>query len=75
MVALTAVLVVVFGDWRVGIRVFAGVLFAGAGLRLVLPAGKVGMLAVRSRTVDVGLHLAVGLALILLAGSIPDQPT
>ena len=73
-VALAALVVVVLGDWRVGIRMFAGVLFAGAALRLVLPTAKVGMLAVRSRPIDVFMHLTVGFALVVLAGSIPDQP-
>lgn len=72
--ACVALLVVVLGEWRTGIRVFAGVLFAGAAFRLVLPRTKAGMLAVRSRPVDVLMHLAVGGVLLFLATSIPDQP-
>ena len=61
-------------DWRLGVRVVAGALFAAALLRLVLPQKDAGMLAVRHRMIDVGILVAVGGALFILAGSIPDQP-
>ena len=61
-------------DWRLGVRVVAGALFAAALLRLVLPQRDAGMLAVRSRVIDVCLLSVVGGGLFLLAGSIPDQP-
>ena len=61
-------------DWRLGVRVVAGALVAAAMLRLVLPQRDAGMLAVRNRFVDVGLLVAAGGALFILAGSIPDQP-
>jgi len=61
-------------DWRLGVRVVAGALFAAALLRLVLRQRDAGMLAVRHRLVDVGVLVLVGGALYFLAGSIPDQP-
>ena len=71
---MTAIAIVVGGDWRVGVRVLAGGL-AGAGLlRLVLPQRDAGMLAVRHRLVDVVMLTAVAAVLWWLAGSIPDQP-
>lgn len=73
-VACVGVLVVVLADWRIGIRIFAGVLVAGALLRVALPSRDAGMLAVRSKSVDAVLLLGVGAALLLLASSIPDQP-
>ncbi|MFC6696580.1 DUF3017 domain-containing protein [Nocardioides daphniae] len=73
-VILGGILVVVLGSWRVGIRIFAGALVAGAGLRIVLKEQDAGMLAVRSKPVDVGLYLLVGGALATLASVIPDQP-
>ncbi|WP_377324228.1 DUF3017 domain-containing protein [Pimelobacter simplex] len=62
------------GEWRVGLRVVAGGLAAAALLRLVLPEREAGMLAVRHRFLDVGILVGVGIALVLLAGSIPEQP-
>ncbi len=61
-------------DWRLGVRVVAGALFAGAALRLVLRQRDAGMLAVRHRFIDVALLVLVGGALFFLAGDIPDQP-
>ena len=43
-------------------------------MRAVLPAKDAGMLAVRKRWWDCFLLVATGVALIFLAGSIPDQP-
>ena len=63
------------GDWRLGVRVVSGALAAAAALRLVLPQKDAGMLAVRSRWVDVLLLAAVSVGLFVLAANIPDQPT
>lgn len=69
-VAAVAVLVSAFDDWRLGVRMLAGVLGAAALLRLVLPQRDAGMLAVRHRSIDVALLLGVAVALFLLVGSI-----
>ena len=66
--------VAVLSDWRVGVRIMAGGLAVAGLLRLVLPQRDAGMLAVRPRAVDVALFVSVALALVLLAGTIPDQP-
>jgi predicted cobalt transporter CbtA len=66
--------IVTTGSWRVGVRWIAGALIFAAIVRAVLPARDAGMLAVRQRWWDCLLLVAVGVALILLAGSIPDQP-
>lgn len=59
------------GAWRPGAVVMgAGVLLAGV-LRLVLPARRAGLLAVRSRRLDVTLLLGLGAALVVLASSVP----
>ena len=55
-------------------RWIAASLLAAAVLRLVLPARDAGMLAVRRRSVDVALLVVVGLALFVLAATIPNQP-
>lgn len=73
-VVLGGILVVILGPWRVGIRIFAGALAAGAALRVVLKEQDAGMLAVRSKPIDVGLYLVVAASLATLASVIPDQP-
>ena len=78
LLALGGVLVglalVVWEDWRTGVRVVAGSLGFAAACRLVLPTRQAGMLAVRHRAVDVLMLLGVAGALFFLAGDIPNQP-
>ena len=77
---LAAVLVVVavglavgaLGAWRAGALVVGAAVVLAAGLRLVLPARQAGLLAVRSRRLDVALLLALGAALLVLASTVPE---
>ncbi|PVG84751.1 hypothetical protein DDE18_03900 [Nocardioides gansuensis] len=69
-----ALAIVVTGAWRQGIRVMGGALLFGALCRLALGPRDAGMLAVRYKWLDALLLIALGAALIVLAGSIPDQP-
>lgn len=73
-VTLTGIALTAFVDWRIGVRVVAGSLLGLAVLRGLMPTHEAGMLAVRSRPVDVALLTVVGALLIFLAGSIPEQP-
>ena len=73
-VAVVAVGVVAAGAWRTGIRWFGGSLVFAAAVRVGLNARDAGMLAVRSKPIDATILAGVGVALILLASSIPDQP-
>jgi hypothetical protein len=57
--------------WRKGLYVAASALLLGAVLRLVLPARRVGSLAVRAKTIDVVTLLVLGAGLALLAGAVP----
>lgn len=66
--------VVAIADWRLGIRIAGGSLIFGAVSRMLLPAHHAGMLAVRNRWFDAGLLSLLGLAMIVLATSIPNQP-
>jgi len=61
-------------DWRLGVRWIAGALLFAAVVRLVIPAPQAGMLAVRRRSVDVVILVAIGAALWFLSSSIPNQP-
>jgi cation transport ATPase len=62
------------GDWRLGVKWIAGALVFAAVVRLVIPAPQAGMLAVRRRSVDVVILVALGAALWFLSSSIPNQP-
>ncbi len=73
-VTVVGVLLVVLVDWRLGVRVEGGALLGAAALRVLLPEREAGMLAVRHRLFDAGLLTLMGIVLIVLAGSIPDQP-
>ncbi len=74
LVVAGAIGVTAIGDWRVGIRIFSAALGVAALARLVLPRRDAGMLAVRHRMVDVALLVGVGIALWVLAETIPNQP-
>ncbi|CAA9373705.1 DUF3017 domain-containing protein [uncultured Nocardioides sp.] len=74
VVAVVAVGIVVAGSWRTGIRWFGGALVFAAAVRVGLRPRDAGMLAVRSKPIDATLLAGVGVALIVLASSIPDQP-
>jgi hypothetical protein len=59
-------LLVTLGHWRRGLVVIGLALVGAALLRLLLPVRRVGLLAVRSRSVDVLLLAGTGLALTVL---------
>jgi hypothetical protein len=71
---LAVVAVVVIGmvrvltqHWREGAALLGGALLLAALLRVVLPPERAGLLAIRSRPVDVLVYLAFGGALVVLA--------
>ena len=70
-VAAAGLLVAVV-DGRLGGLVVGLALLLGAGLRLVLPPPRAGWLAVRNRGLDAALLLLVGVALVVLATTVPD---
>jgi len=72
-VAIGMALVVV-GSWRAGVTWIGSALVVAAGARLVLSAHAAGMLRVRrGKWFDVVVPLAGGVAMIVLAATIPDQ--
>lgn len=58
-------------DYRPGLYVVGGACLLGALLRLVLPALRVGLLAVRGRATDVVTLTLLGAAIITLATVVP----
>ena len=65
---------VAFGPWRRGIALVGVAFLFASGMRLVINEGEAGMLRVRGRWFDVTALAGVGVALIVLATNIPDQP-
>jgi len=64
-------LIVIAADrWARGLVLLAAGLILGAGLRLMLPARRAGLLVVRSRPFDVACLLVVAVAVLALAGSL-----
>ncbi|MET1059962.1 MAG: DUF3017 domain-containing protein [Nocardioides sp.] len=72
--AVTGVVIAATGPWRTGMSWLAFALLAAATARLVLPDQDAGMLRVRNKALDAGILIAMGVAILLLAGTIPDQP-
>jgi hypothetical protein len=71
---LTGLAVTVVGAWRTGVSWMGAGLLAGSVCRLLLPERRAGMLRVRRKTADVGMLAFAGVALMVLAVVVPDQP-
>ncbi|MDG3016518.1 DUF3017 domain-containing protein [Speluncibacter jeojiensis] len=71
---LVAVVFIVADRWRRGTIIFGLVTLVAAAFRL-LPAERVGLLAVRSRAFDVGFLTVLGGLVIWLASSIDPLGT
>ncbi|EOR70332.1 hypothetical protein TM51_13225 [Thermobifida fusca TM51] len=66
------IVVVAAAHFKRGPAIIAGSLLLGAVLRAVLPTERVGMLAVRSRWVDVVTFVTLAVLLIVLAWVAPQ---
>ncbi|RFU23458.1 DUF3017 domain-containing protein [Geodermatophilus marinus] len=71
LVVAAGMVMVVLEHWRRGLVVLGAALALAALLRLLLPARRIGFLAVRSRPVDVVLMGAAGVTLAAVALAIP----
>lgn len=65
---------VVAGPWRAGVAVVGAAFIVGAVARSVVPVSHTGMLRVRGKAFDVVWMSLLGVALVVLALVIPDQP-
>ncbi|MEH3142859.1 MAG: DUF3017 domain-containing protein [Mycobacterium kyogaense] len=72
---LAAFVLVAAGYWRRGALVIAISVGVASALRLTLPEDRVGLLAVRSRTVDVATTAAVSAAMLYIAWTIDPLGT
>ncbi|HEX8971066.1 DUF3017 domain-containing protein [Oryzihumus sp.] len=68
------VVVMFFGSVRAGGFVFAGSLLLAGMLRLVLPAARAGGLVVRSRLVDAGTLLGLGVFVAAIVATLDLTP-
>ncbi|WP_346620067.1 DUF3017 domain-containing protein [Blastococcus montanus] len=71
VVVAAGLLLVAFGHWRWGLGVVGLAMVGAALLRVFLPVRRVGFLAVRTRPVDVVLMAGCGIALTVVALTIP----
>ena len=60
------------GEWRAGVRLVGLALVVAAISRAALRPEEAGMLGIRNRVVDAVMLAVVGLAMIVLASSIPS---
>ena len=72
--ALVGVVIAATGAWRTGVSWLSISLLAGAAARLLLRTEVAGMLEVRRKSLDVVILVVLGVALLFLAATIPDQP-
>jgi hypothetical protein len=69
-VAAVGLLRVATANWREGAVLLGGSLLLAAALRTTLPPERAGLLAIRSKVVDVLSYSSLGLAVVLLAVTI-----
>ncbi|MVU78819.1 DUF3017 domain-containing protein [Nocardia sp. ET3-3] len=69
-VLVVAVVFLAWDRWRRGTFFFGGATLLAAALRLVLPADRAGLLAVRGKAFDVAWLTVLGGAIIVLAATI-----
>ncbi|HZJ08039.1 MAG TPA: DUF3017 domain-containing protein [Nocardioidaceae bacterium] len=76
VVAMTVagLVITVSGAWRTGVSWMGAGLLVGAACRLVLPESRAGMLRIRRKPADVAMMSLAGVALLVLAVVVPDQP-
>lgn len=69
-----AMLVVGLGHWKRGSFLLGVTFLLAAVLRLALPEERVGLLAVRTRAVDVACLAVLGVGIVVLALVVPPRP-
>jgi hypothetical protein len=70
VIAAAGLVRILMEHWRQGGVLLAGALFVAAALRTALPPERVGLLAIRSRVVDVACYVVPAVAMVLLAVTI-----
>ncbi|MFI0467843.1 DUF3017 domain-containing protein [Saccharopolyspora sp. 5N102] len=73
LIVLIGLLLVALGYWRRGTVLLGVTLLLAATMRAVIPPERTGLLAIRSRAVDVLVYSGFGLAIIAVAMTIKDR--
>jgi hypothetical protein len=71
VLGLGLLLVALTEGFRLGTVIIGAAAVLAGWLRAFLPTDRVGLLAVRSRQVDVGLYLAAGMSVVVVALVVP----
>ncbi|WP_017976679.1 DUF3017 domain-containing protein [Actinopolyspora halophila] len=74
LVALIGILRVAMSHWRDGATLLGGAFLLAAVFRVGLSTERVGLLAIRSRPVDVVLYGALGAVIVFVAVTIKGGP-
>jgi len=74
VVVVVGLAMVVAGPWRAGVAVVGAAFIVGSAARSVVPVSHTGMLRVRGKLFDMVWMTLLGVALVVLALVIPDQP-
>ncbi|GAA2780373.1 DUF3017 domain-containing protein [Saccharopolyspora taberi] len=74
LVALIGFLRIAMQHWRQGSVLIGGALLIAAALRVLLTTEQAGLLAIRSRAVDILLYSGFGVMIVLVAMTITRGP-
>ena len=67
VIALVGMGLVLGQHWRRGAVLLGAALLTAAVLRMVIPPGRAGLLAIRGRAVDVACYCGFGIVILVLA--------
>lgn len=73
-IVLAAAVLILLYHWRIGAGLIGGALLFAAALRLLMPERQLGLIALRSRLIDVLLYGTFGTLIILVAATIIGGP-
>lgn len=74
LASVLGLLVVAIGPWRIGSGIVGSAMIVSAMARLLLPERHAGLLRIRRTGSDVLAMTVLGVAIVLLAVLVPDQP-
>lgn len=73
VIATAGMVRVLMQHWRDGAVLLGGALLVAAVLRVLLPGDRVGLLAIRSRAIDVLCYSGFGVVMVVLAATVTRE--